>query len=552
MKLKYIFYFIFSAINFSSFAQNYTINWQRTIGGNNIDKLTKTITTKDGGMLLCGFSNSDISGDKTQNSINESYDFWLLKLGKSGLTQWSKTYGGADRDLYPSVIQTSDGGYLVGGSSISPASGSKTENAINQSFDYWLLKLDKSGNVIWDNTIGGIQFEKFATVLETSTAYFVCGSSNSIVGNDKTIDNEGSSLSPDYWVIKMDKTGTILWDSVYGSTNRDALTAAAVATDGGIILAGSSYSPRGGNKHDDYLGNDDFWILKIDSAGVRQWDRTIGGALSDNLTAMDVVGNIGYVFVGYSNSPASFNKTDNCKGVTDYWVLRTDKSGLPLWDKTFGGGKEDYATSVKFLSGQFFIGGYSASGVSGDKTSPSKGGMDFWTLQLDKDGNLQQQYDWGGTGDDYLCDYLPSDSEFILSGTSNSPKGQDKKKSTVGNTGLNDYWVFKISSAGAVAATNTVDEPVVSDATAINTKSRLLFEVTPNPVKDVLKINYNINSIQNASLSVYTNNGKLIKQQSLPQSSGTYSIDISAQPSGLYYAVLRSGTSSVTKKFVKN
>lgn len=125
MKFRYIFYLIFLGINFSSFSQNYSISWQRTIGGNNSDKLSRMIITSDGGAILCGYSNSNISGDKLQNSLNGSYDFWVVKISQTGVTQWSKTYGGTDRDLNPSIIQTSDGGYLLGGSSISPASAQK-------------------------------------------------------------------------------------------------------------------------------------------------------------------------------------------------------------------------------------------------------------------------------------------------------------------------------------------------------------------------------------------------------------------------------------------
>jgi len=551
MKFRYIFYLFFLGTSFS-FGQNYTISWQKTLGGNNFDKLTKMITTADGGAVLCGYSNSDISGDKKQNSLNGSYDFWVVKISQTGATQWSKTYGGSDRDLNPSIIQTSDGGYLLGGSSISPASGKKTEDAINQSFDYWVLKLDAAGNVIWDNTIGGIQFEKFATVLETSTAYFVCGSSNSTEGNDKTLDNEGSSLWPDYWVIKMSKSGAVLWDSVYGSTNRDELTAAVVATDGGLVLGGSSYSPRRGNKRDDYIGNNDFWIIKIDSLGRPVWDRTLGGTLSDYLTSIDVVGNIGYVLGGYSNSPASANKSDDCKGGTDYWIIRTDKSGAPLWDKTYGGSKEDYLTSVKYISGKYLVGGYSNSPASKDKTVPLKGGFDFWTLQLDKNGAIEQQYDWGGTGNDYLVGYVPNGSEYMLAGTSNSPKGRDKKAGTVGDTGNDDYWVFKLSASSAVAANNVNDSIFLDAKSAEVLKAQISLNITPNPVQDMLTLTYNTSSTGSMSLSVYSNSGKLIKQQALSQSSGDFSLNFSAQPSGIYYAVLQSGTSTVTKKFVKN
>ena len=105
-----------------------------------------------------------------------------------------------------------------------------------------------------------------------------------------------------------------MWDSTYGSKNRDALATAKITKDGGIILGGSSYSPRYGDKSEDFLGNNDYWVVKLDSTGHEQWDKTIGGSLSDYLTSIDLVANNGYILAGYSNSPKSFNKTKACKG----------------------------------------------------------------------------------------------------------------------------------------------------------------------------------------------------------------------------------------------
>jgi len=553
MKGKHIFYLIFSAgISLSALGQDYKITWQRTIGGNNADKLTGMLQTFDGGVILCGYSNSNISGDKTQNSVSNTYDFWLTKLAKTGVTQWSKTLGGSDRDLKPHVIQTQDSGYLVAGSSISSASGVKTENAINNSFDYWAIKLDKNGNQVWDNTVGGIQFEKLAAVLESPTGYFLCGSSNSTYGNDKSVPNEGSSLWPDYWVVKLNKSGVVLWDSTYGSKNRDALTAAKITADGGIILGGSSYSPAFGDKSEEFIGNNDYWVVKLNANGAKQWDKTIGGSLSDYLNAIDTIGNNGYILAGYSNSPASFNKTDSCRGIIDYWIVRLDNKGNITWNKTYGGSKEDHATSVKYANGYFLVGGYSNSPASGDKTADAKGGTDFWTLILDQNGKIKQQNVWGGKADDQLVDYTRIGlNEYLLAGTSWSSIGKDKTANTVGNTGKPDYWIFRISPSGTMIKQDATE--LVSMNNQVETiRNSLSFIINPNPVKDLFAINYSGVAPQNLILSIYSNSGQLIKQQRLLQLKGTQSFDFSAQPSGVYYAVLQSGSSSLTKKFMKN
>ena len=283
-----------------------------------------------------------------------------------------------------------------------------------------------------------------------------------------------------------------------------------------------------------------------------QLDKTLGGSLSDYLTSVDVVGTSGFVLAGYSNSPASGQKTDSCRGITDYWIIRMDKRGNVLWEKTYGGKKEDYATSIKSFNGNFLVGGYSNSAASGDKTTGSRGGMDFWTLILDKNGSILEQNTWGGTGNDFLVDYMDGGSgTYLLAGTSLSPKGRNKGASTVGNTGKSDFWVFRIAPSGTISKTQ-INQPAIADSKADYIKNQLLLNINPNPVKDMVNLIYNASNSQQVSLSVYTNSGRLVNQQTLSQSTGTYAIDLSAQPAGIYYAVLQSGSSSITKKFIKN
>jgi hypothetical protein len=553
MKLKYIFPVIFlSIITECGFSQKPAITWQQVYGGNGTDKLCHTIKTADGGFVLCGYSNSPVSGDKTEDAINNSYDFWIVKINAAGVTQWTKTYGGSDRDLQPYIIQTSDSGYLLGGSSISPVSGNKTEDPINQSFDYWVLKLDSSGNVLWDNTIGGIQFERLNSLIETRSGYYVCGSSNSAAGYDKTSSIIGSSLWPDFWVVKLNKSGAVLWDSAYGGKNRDELQATRLTADGGILLAGTSYSPKAKNtqKTQDGVGNGDYWVLKIDSNGKRQWDKTIGGGLSDYLTAVDTIGNKGFILAGYSNSPASFNKTDSCRGQMDYWIVRTNKTGKVLWAKTFGGSGADYATSIRFYKNKIYVGGYSNSGISGDKTSANMGGMDFWTLTLDINGNILTQFSWGNTGDDYMTDFFPlGDTAVAYAGYSNSPSGGDKTYNTVGNTGLFDYWIFETGSK----AKKQVQQAslIASKVSAENLKNQLSLQIFPNPVRDVVKLNYNAAAGGNTTITVYSNNGNMLINKVLSGPSGTFTLDVSSQSAGVYYVLLQNGTSAVTRKFIK-
>ncbi len=179
----------FLSIIFYSKAQT-VIEWQNTIGGNDIDFLCSVIQTTDGGYLLGGYSWSDISGDKTETGYG--WDYWVIKLDGLGNIQWQNTIGGNDFDYLSSVIQTTDGGYLLGGYSHSGITVDKTE-AGQGSSDYWVVKLDGSGNILWQNTIGGNNYDELRSIIQTTDGgYLLGGYSNSDISGDKTEANQGS------------------------------------------------------------------------------------------------------------------------------------------------------------------------------------------------------------------------------------------------------------------------------------------------------------------------------------------------------------------------
>jgi hypothetical protein len=129
------------------------IEWQNTIGGSFPDDLFSLQKSSDGGYILGGVSLSNISGDKTENCFGLE-DYWILKTDSLGNIQWQNTIGGSDWDRLHSIKQTLDGGYILGGYSRSNISGDKTEISLGD-FDYWILKTDSFGNILWQNTIGG-------------------------------------------------------------------------------------------------------------------------------------------------------------------------------------------------------------------------------------------------------------------------------------------------------------------------------------------------------------------------------------------------------------
>src|SRR5690606_32512121 len=160
-------------------------------------------STSDGGYILAGTSNSDAFGDKTENAINGSMDYWVLKLDENGNIVWQNTIGGADGDSMNSINESSDGGYYISGYSTSNISGDKTENSLGMA-DFWFVKINNVGIIEWQNTIGGAESETGGYTLQTTNGDFITGgASNSNISGDKTENSRGGY---DYWIIKHDST----------------------------------------------------------------------------------------------------------------------------------------------------------------------------------------------------------------------------------------------------------------------------------------------------------------------------------------------------------
>jgi hypothetical protein len=238
-----------------------SIEWQNTIGGSNYDALYAVVQTTEGDYLLGGYSDSGVSGDKTK-TCRGSHDYWVVKLTNSGSIEWQNTIGGNSSDYLYSVIQSGDGGYLIGGSSYSSISGDKTEaNKGLYTADYWVVKLDISGNMQWQNTTGGDDNDYLYSIIQTSDGgYLLGGQSYSGVSGDKTEASEGSW---DYWVIKTDGAGNPHWQNTFGGSGTDDLYAVVQTSDGGYLLGGSSNSDISGDKTEDSEGSDDYWVLKL-------------------------------------------------------------------------------------------------------------------------------------------------------------------------------------------------------------------------------------------------------------------------------------------------
>ncbi|MDO7874507.1 T9SS type A sorting domain-containing protein [Hymenobacter sp. ASUV-10] len=478
--------------------------------------------TADGGYILGGFSPSGISGSKTQASFG-GIDYWVVKLDATGVKQWDKTFGGSNDDKLSSLHQTADGGYIIGGQSNSGASGSKTQSGMG-GFDLWVLKLDATGTKVWDKTFGSGANERLASVHQTADGgYAVAAETGSGIEGDRSEAGQGAL---DYWLLKLDTTGTKVWDHSLGGSNNDILNAMQPTADGGYLLGGFSYSGASGDKSQGTRGNADydFWVVKVDSAGAKQWDATLGGAGFDNLTSVVQANGGGYLVGGFSNSPVSGEKTQGVRGDFDNWIVKLSPTGTKVWDKTFGGDGYDSLNGLQQTDDQGYIfGSQSNSGVNGEKTQANMGPNntpDYWVVKVDSMGVKQWDGTYGGAQDEVLTSLKQTaDGGVILGGFSSSGVSGTRSQASEGSF---DYWVVKLSDV-VISATS---------ATANHSKLNLY----PNPAARNLTVQLPAQAPRaGLQLQLVDANGRMVWQQTTSSlATGDISIHLPGLSAGLY------------------
>ena len=367
------------------------IEWNRVMGGSEYDVLAEIRQTTDGGYIFCATSGSSASGDVTGINKGE-YDYWVVKLDANGATAWDVLIGGDNYEFANSIVQTADGGYIVGGHSTSSANGDVTATNHSANADYWIVKLNASGAITWNVLLGGNGTEEMPNITQTTDAgYIVAGTSSSSANGDVSGTVSGTY---DFWVVKLNSTGGIIWNRLIGGNQEEFANSVAQAADGGYIVAGSSNSPASGNISVSTHGEFDFLLVKLDAAGNIVWNKMLGGAGEDIPYAVNPTNDGGYILAGFSLSSASGNVVDNSYGFEDGWILKLDASGNIIWNKLFGGDKSDYIVSIQ----QTFDGGYIATGftnssangtITGVNHDPSGASSDFWVIKLDANGSIQ-------------------------------------------------------------------------------------------------------------------------------------------------------------------
>lgn len=350
--------------------------WQKAFGGTGRDYANSISATWDGGYIIAGYTSSN---DGDVNGNHGSYDAWVVKLDKDGNKQWQKTLGGTDFDQANSITTSLDGGYIIAaytGSNDGDVSGNHGRG------DVWVVKLDKAGNTQWQKTLGGSDEEfAFSIIKSLAGGYVLAAYTQS---NDGDVSGNHGGFG-DAWVVSLDKEGNTLWQKTLGGSDRDYANAIAPSIDGGYVIAGETNSSDGdvsGYHGGGELGGD-AWVVKLDKAGNKQWQKALGGSGYDKGYAVIPSPDGGYIMAGESGSNDGDVSGLHGFFYGDVWVVKLDKNGNKLWQKALGGTSEDGARSII----PDFYGGYIIAGLTTSNNGDVKGNHspalgDAWVITL--------------------------------------------------------------------------------------------------------------------------------------------------------------------------
>lgn len=420
------------------------IQWQKCYGGSSKDIGNCIINTFDGGYAICGntFSNDgDVSGN------HGGSDCWVVKLNSSGKLVWQKCLGGSNDDGAASMIQTSDGGYIVTGftkSSDGDLLGISQGNSING--DMWIIKLDTGGAIAWQKIIGkpGTATNPIASsIIQTFDNGFVISGAG-VFGDEGCPSSFTKAI-----VMKFDSSGNEEWHNCYGALSAATFGGQIIQTlDSGYAFAGSTEGD-GGDVSGFHGGLFDGWLVKLNRYGSLEWQRCLGGSGNDGLRSLFQTEDSGFVAAGYTNS--TDGDVSGMKGGSDVWVVKVSSSGNLEWQRCYGGTKGAATNFMKRTADRGFFICATTNSNDGDVTGlHSKDTNDIWLIKLNSAGALQWQKCLGGTNDDEGSYVIQNRTgAIVIAGYTGSNDGDVSGNHAVGNI-VGDIWVVQLTPEDGV------------------------------------------------------------------------------------------------------
>lgn len=421
-------------------AQAPEIEWTSTYGGSGSEGGGEMIENTDGDYFFACTSSSNPSEQRT--APKKGYrDIWVVKTKPDGTKVWDKSYGSGDITL-TAMVATSDGGFIAGGNTPSAGIGYDKTDTARGKMDIWIIKVDRNGTKVWDKTLGGSLDDFLGTIIVAPDGnILVAINTSSLISGDKTAIGFGKT---DCWVVKLNGSGQKIWDKTYGGSGFEDFYTGLVDNEGNYLFGGISTSPISGTKTDSSRGGNDGWLVKTDANGNKIWDKTLGGDETDYIQCMAMSNNGEYILGIISTSDISGDKLSDGYGANDCWLLKINKSGGISWQKSIGGSGGDNILSIQIdKDNGMCLGFQSNSGISGDKTSPFVGpSSDIWIVKTDANGVIEWQssYEYAGLS----TAKLTADGSYVITGGRNALY-LIKLKSTV-NTGVfNKYEISTLS-----------------------------------------------------------------------------------------------------------
>ncbi len=346
------------------------IEWDQVYGGKDADLAYALIQTTDGGFALAGttFYNELSPADHLS-------DIWLIKMDGNGSVQWNQTYGDTPRNSAYTLIQTVDGGFALAG---------------GRNYDMWLVKIDRNGSVQWHKVYGGVKKETAYALVQTTDGGFALAGTTSSYG----------AGGDDIWLVKTNTSGEIQWQKTYGSIYDDFTSTLIQTDDGNIVLAGNIASPTSAS-HSTYL-------VKINSNGVMKWNQTYNISQYSLNYALIQTNDNGFGLAGWilPSLPITVGE--------EMWFVKTDSNGNVQWNQTYGGMDGDIAYSLI----QTKDGGFA---LAGSTRSYGASRQNMWLVKTDSTGVILWNQSFGGTQKDYARALLQTaDGGFVLLGTTES------------------------------------------------------------------------------------------------------------------------------------
>jgi hypothetical protein len=544
-------YFTIAALFFAyaAMAQNtkpapIKLIWQRCFGGSMNDEMFVANPTIKGGQVVESYSWSS-DGDLTSNY--GSADWWVFDLDSNRNFVWSHSYGGSGYDKCRYIMQNPDGKtYMAFGTSHSKDHDidvSQIPKGVKNVDQWWLLKLNDTGGIIWQKLFIGTELNGGRSILNTSDGgYLLCGWSTS-----DDYDFNANHGSYDSWLFKLDSNGNLQWKKNYGGSGSDRARVVIQTPNGGYAFTGGTYSNDGdfaGKGH----GNNDFMVVKTGAGGKVLWANAYGGSKADNGYDISLDWDGNYLVTG--NDSSTDGEVTGNHGAQDIWVIKVNaKNGALIWERSIGGKGYDNGLRTLSMPGHGYLVLGTSSSKDGDlQNAGAHGEGDIALFRLDSNRNLMWSKCFGGSLYEAANDMFIANQGYYIWGITKSNDGDVSGHH--GTTNINDVWglfVYDSSLTSGFGQVNTTAMQINNPG-----ESEFNFDVYPTVTKQTIHLTATIYNSSDVTITLSDESGKVVQQKIIlfQYHSMKTDLDVHGIPQGIYFVRMQSGSYSDVKKVV--